>query len=575
MLPPLMAELKQYMKTMGYKSWADMRDLVVKEITPATKLTIHKGYARKKNEFLRGPCQAACPFSVPAQDYVTLVADGDIEQAYQQIASRNPLQSVCGWACNHPCEKECTRGQKDEPIRIKDIKRFVIERAAKEGWHPIVERGPKREQKVAVVGSGPAGLSAAFHLARAGYPVTVFESREKTGGALRYAIPRFRLPESVLDAEVNNIANMGVTFTTGKEIGDGVALDDLKKQGFSAAVMAVGASRGLPVGVTGEKGKGCMTALDFLDMVSTGAKVVTGKRVAVIGGGFTAVDAARTAVRLGAQEVYILYRRTRPEMPATTEEVDDAEAEGVKIMYLVAPKKVIRANGKVKALLMQNYVLAEPDASGRRRPEEVEGTQFTLKVDTIITAVSQGLAQDQDELGVRLSKDGRIASKDGVVTSKKWVFTAGDAVTGPDSIIAAVSGGYRAAVAVDKFLAGDGAYLKADPKLDAADKEMALLRQRDMKRKLRVEVRERAAEKRSGDFETYLEVMSEPEAVAEAARCLRCGCSVTCGQCSRICSSFAISLQGEAYSIDKEKCHACGMCAQLCPNKNIEMVSVE
>ncbi len=574
LLPPLMKELKVYLKEMGYKSLADCRDILQKEVTPADQLTVFKGHAQKKNDYLRGPCHVACPFSVPAQDYVTLVAEEDFEGAYQQIASKNPLQSICGWVCDHPCETECTRADMDEPIRIRDIKRFVIERAAKEGWKPKIDKTQPKSQKVAVIGGGPAGLSAAYHLARAGYNVTVFEKRRKLGGMLRYGIPRYRLPDAVLDAELKLVRGLGVEFVANKSLGKDFTLANLKRDEFKAAVIAVGASAGLALRVPGENGAGSMTALDFLGEIKSSKKAPVGNRVAIVGGGFTAVDSARTALRCGAQEVYVLYRRTRSEMPATSEELDDAEAEGVKIMYLVSPKEIIRNNGTITAIRMVNHVLGEKDVSGRRRPVEVEGTEFTLKVDMVISAVSQGLGDDAASLGVKLAKD-RIAVKAGSTTSLNWVFAAGDAVTGADDIIGAVNGGYEAAVAADKFLSGKNAFLQAIPEWTPADKELALLRNRELPRKKRVEIRERPADKRRKDFEPYFEPMSEAEAVMEAARCLRCGCSVTCGLCARICSSFAIALEGANYVIDKEKCHACGMCAQLCPNKNIEIVAAK
>jgi formate dehydrogenase major subunit len=318
-----------------------------------------------------------------------------------------------------------------------------------------------------------------------------------------------------------------------------------------------------------------MSALQFLDKVARGEKVALGKRVAIVGGGFTAVDAARAARRLGADEVYILYRRTRQEMPATSEEVDEAEAEGVQVMYLVSPKEVLASGGKVAGIRMANHVLAERDTSGRRRPKEVEGTEFTLKVDTVVSAISQKVGQDSRELGIRLAKDAIATEKDGVTTNVEGVFAAGDAATGPDSIIAAVASGYNAAVAADRAIAGAEAFLEPYPELTPADKELVIARNPKLVKRNRVAPKLRPAAERARDFQVIQDGMTEAEAIAEASRCLRCGCSVTCGLCERICSSFAVSLDDgtQQERIDRKKCHACGMCAQLCPNRNIEIVA--
>ena len=575
MLPPLVAELKTYLKDKGYAGLADIRDGLVREITPATKLTITKGVARKKNAALRGPCETACPFNVPAQDYVRLIADGDFESAYQVIAGHSPLQSVCGWVCNHPCETECTRALIDEPLRIRDLKRFVLERAAKENWIPDIVRAPQHNHKAAVIGAGPAGLSAAFHLARAGYKVTIFEAREKAGGMLRYAIPRFRLPENILEAELTTLRNLGVKLQTGKRFGEHITHESLKAKGYQTCILAIGASAGLPLGIPGENTQGCITALDYLDKTACGQTTNPGKRVAIIGGGFTAVDSARTAIRQGAEEVYLLYRRTRNEMPATSEEVDEAETEGVKIMYLVSPKEIIAENGQVAAIRMVNHVLAEPDTSGQRRPEEVEGTEFTLAIDTVISAVSQKIAQNEAQLGIKLDGNKIATAADNVSTDIEYIFAAGDAATGPDSIIAAIAGGYNAALAADRAITKDSAFLHPLPQLTPADKELILARNPNTVKRNRIQPNLRTAEERIRDFDTYQTVMTEAEAIAEASRCLNCGCTAACGLCQRICSSFAVSLDPHTRQeqIDTEKCHACGMCVQLCPNKNIELVA--
>ena len=330
--------------------------------------------------------------------------------------------------------------------------------------------------------------------------MTVFESKEKAGGMLRNAIPRFRLPESVLDAEIKAIAELGVTFVFGKALGKDFTLDEPQEAGLQGDRAGRRRGRGT---AAGRSGRGRQRLHDRAGLPRQGerrrGRPCRGKRVAVIGGGFTAVDSARTAVRLGAKEVYLLYRRTRAEMPATSEEVDEAEAEGVKVMYLVSPKEIIRSNGGISALRMVNHVLGKGDASGRRRPEEVEGTEFTLKVDMAISAVSQGLAADGKALGVKVAKD-RIAISDGAATSVAGVFAAGDAVTGPDNIIGAVAGGYAAAVAADRFLAGKAHFLEPNPELTPADKELVLLRNRKATRRERVKPDLRAGGEAQGRF---------------------------------------------------------------------------
>ncbi len=573
-MPELIAELKKYLARHGYEHPRDMRGKMVPRMTSATELTIFPGHARCKNQDLVAPCKFACPNHVPAQAYVVAVGEGRFEEAYRHITSRDPLQSVCGYICNHPCETECTRGEVDEPIRIRELKRFALEQAKKNGWTPeYAVRDGKRDQKVAVVGSGPAGLSAAFDLARAGYAVTVFEQDDKPGGMLRGVIPAFRMPEAILDAELENIESLGVTFHTNASLGPDYTVDSLKNEGFAAVCLALGAQVGSALGVPGEDGAhGVQDALTFLKTGAEG-KSLAGRRVAVVGGGFTAVDAARTAVRRGAKEVFILYRRTRDEMPATPEEVYEAEEEGVKVMYLVSPKAVLADGSRVTGLRMVNHVLGERDASSRRRPEEVEGTEFTLKCDLVIPAVGQKVISDRKASGVELTKRATLAADDETgKTGTKGVFAAGDCVSGPTSVIAAVASGRRAAATIDAFLAGDDAFLEYDPKYVAVDKAAPLLRIEELRKTKRAVVEMRDAAERMHDYEPYVSTLSEEEAVAEGRRCLSCGCGAGCAICARICNAFAVTVEGDRVVYDESKCHACGMCYRRCPNQNVEIV---
>jgi NADPH-dependent glutamate synthase beta subunit-like oxidoreductase/dihydroorotate dehydrogenase len=578
LLEPLMRELKDYMKRHGYATFRDMRDKLVPAIRTAKDITIYAGNAEIEHG-LAAPCKAACPNSVPAQAYVRLIAQRKFKEAFQQIATRNPLQSVCGWLCNHPCEDECTRGMMDQPIAIKALKRFAIEQARKNGWKAGVACRPHNGKKAAVVGSGPAGLACAFDLAKAGYGVTVFEAEKQLGGMLRLAIPRFRMPAWVLDEEIETLRGMGVDFQTAMLLGVQIDNDRLRAAGYAAIFLGVGAQAPVTLKLPGEHAAGCMTALDYLRSAATGGDLKAGKAVAVIGGGFTAVDAARTAVRQGAEKVYILYRRTRDEMPATAEEVYEAEEEGVEVMYLVSPKSIETAsNGHVTGIRVQNFVLGEKDASDRRRPKEVPGTEFTLKVDTVISAIGQRVGVE----GRDIPTDGRGQidvenAADGLptfATRIQGVFAGGDAIRGPDSIIQAVADGKDAAARIDAFLAGDAATLPIREPMRVSDKHEVLRRERDREEAWRINPKLRPPAERRADFEVYDLGLSEEQAVAEAGRCLACGCGVGCGLCEKICNDFAISFDTEVgcYVVDKDKCVACGMCIQRCPNHNIRML---
>jgi len=565
----------EYMERMGFESWHAMRDLLVNEVTSSERLTVYPGHARIKDPQLSAPCKFACPGQVPAQGYVRKVAERDFREAYRLVTSRDPLQCVCGYICSRPCEQVCTRGDIDEPIRIRDIKRFVLEYAAERGWKPEVDRLPSSGKRVAVVGSGPAGLTCAWDLVRAGHQVTVFEAERKPGGMLRYGVPAFRLPREVLENEIAGVKSLGVKIRCNKRLGKDLTLSSLREEGFDAIFLGTGCQAGRRLNVPGEGARGVVSAVDFLRKLHKGRKIQLGERVAVVGGGFSAVDAARAAVRLGAKEVFLCYRRTRAEMPAVDEEVWEAEEEGVRVIYLVAPVEVLMKRNRVTGMTMRIHTLGEPDASGRRRPDPVEETELTLHCDTIINALGQVVAGEVDRIAV--TPAGTLAcDSDSGATEIDGVFVGGDAATGPDSVIAAVASGRRAAASIDRLLSGGNPYLDYAPALTEVSGEMVLARSRVTAKEPRVALQLRPAGERKRDFEPYVPTLSEEEAVREASRCLSCGCGVGCGLCARVCSNFAVSAEGEdAWSIDEEKCVACGMCFHMCPNQNIEMVRLE
>jgi NADPH-dependent glutamate synthase beta subunit-like oxidoreductase len=568
----LIADLKNYMQEHGYGGVRDMRDIVVPLVKSAPDLTLYKGYAQIKEPGLAAPCKAACPHHVPAQAYVQKVAKRDFRAAYDLITAKSPLQSVCGWVCSRRCEDECTRGEIGTPVPIRAIKRFVLEYGGEMGWKPELKKAAAKTEKAAVIGSGPAGLSCAYYLALAGYQIAVFESERALGGMLRYAIPRFRLSRDVLDEEIEGLKALGIAFVTGKAFGRDMTAGSLKADGYRAVFVGVGAQENRQLGIPGEDAEGVIPALTFLRGVYDGRVTSAGKRVVVLGGGFSAVDSARTAKRLGAQEVYVAYRRTKDEMPATAGEVAEAEAEGVRFMYLVAPESVIAKDGRAVGVSMVNQVLGCSDDSGRRRPEQVSGARFELMCDMIIPAIGQRpepaavseLALDRAGMAVIDPATG--------ATNIEGVFSGGDAAN-VDTAIAAIAAGKRAACSIDRYISGENAMLEYEPEYPAVSKEQVLRRSGWFKDGDPVGLETRNGAERSKGFDNYIRALTQEEAVSEAKRCLNCGCGEGCGLCAQICGEFAVHLKApDTWEIGRDECAACGMCYNRCPNKNISIV---
>jgi NADPH-dependent glutamate synthase beta subunit-like oxidoreductase/dihydroorotate dehydrogenase len=565
----LIQELKGYLEEHGYKSAREIRDVVVPLVKSAPELTLYEGYAKIAEPNLAAPCKAACPHHVPAQAYVRKVAEGDFKRAYELIMAKNPLQSVCAWICNHPCEEECTRGVIGRPVPIREIKKFVIDYARNAGWKPNIEKKTIRNKKVAVIGSGPSGLSCAFYLALAGYRIRVFEKEDYIGGMLRYGLPRFRFSHEALDEEIEMLKGMGIEFVTGKSLRKDFSLASLKKAGYDAIYLAIGAQKGRNLNIPGEDANFVYPAVDFLKAVYEGNTPYIGKRVVVVGGGFTAVDSARTARRLGADKVFIAYRRTRDEMPASQEETKEAEEEGIKLMCLVAPVAIETCNGKVTGIRFTNQVLGAKDESGRRMPESVEYAEFVLPCDSVIVATGQRPCRETVK-EFTLDKGGMVICELSTgATGIEGVFAGGDVVS-VDNVIGAIAAGKRGAVSIDKYISGKDAVLEYEPDYPVVAKEDVLKRSGYFKDGEPADLRIKDGKERVEDFSVYSRVLTAEEAVEEARRCLDCGCGEGCGLCASICSEFAINLKSDdCWEINREECVACGMCYNRCPNKSM------
>ncbi len=478
-------------------------------------------------------CTFNCPAGIKAHGYVSLVRAGEYEKAFQLVLDATPLVGTLGRACYAQCEDECTRDDLETPVPIRRLKRFIADRHYATHAASELEAPPTNGTRVAVVGSGPAGLTAAWQLRRRGHGVTIFESEAEPGGMLRLAIPDYRLPAAVVERDIENVTAIGVRIETGTRVGD---LEELHGRGFDAVLVATGAPVSTRLGVPGEELDGVRSGLDFLEAVKDGrAPRLEGERVVVVGGGNVAMDAARSARRLGAREVTIAYRRSRTEMPAYPEEIEAAEQEGTALAFQVAPVSV-EGDGRVTGLRCVRTELGEPDASGRRRPEPVPGSEHVIPCDTVIAAI--GLSADGALAGDLSATEPRTLQ-----TAVPWVFAAGDAVLGALDIAHAVGQGRRAAFMVDRFLRGETLEeIEFDEKLPVAEKADVLARSHPAHRPLEPREPHTRHEPEPADFAELEPPLSEEEARYAAERCLDCGVCSECGECIAVCEADAIDL---------------------------------
>lgn len=613
-------------------------------------------------------CQNACPVHTDARGYVNGVASGDYEDAYIMARQPNPLASICGRVCNAPCEEACRRNNLDGPVTIRALKRFLCGRygveasghlaanaafGEKRGGEVLEGRTPgnsntvessavllkamvertsvEKTTKVAVIGSGPAGLTAAHDLAVSGYAVTIFEAAPIPGGMLTLGIPEYRLPRNLIKLEIDEILRKGVALELNMRLGSDFTLSSLKEEGYQAILIAVGAHRSNSMGLDGEGLEGVIYGIDFLRNVNLGSPSRVGQRVAVIGGGNVAIDAVRTtmrlgdkdnlsmdavriAARLGAKRALILYRRSREEMPASKEEIEETEEEGIEIHYLVSPTRIIGKDGKVCAIECVKMELGEPDAGGRRRPVPIKGSEFRLDVDTVIPATGQvsDLSFIGNDDGIEVTKVGTIAvDPETMATTAPGVFAGGDVAFGTRIIIEAVKDGHRAARAIDSYIhKGNDRVICRSVLTKAAS--------RDLPPDGGLEIAKRRApllpvERRTGVSEVEL-VYDEATAFEQASRCLNCSVQtvfngdlcILCGGCVDVCPQNCYKLvkldkiegdqrvndliqdrygmrleafqegsevlnRGTAMIKDEDRCVRCGLCAERCPTGAIMM----
>jgi formate dehydrogenase beta subunit len=532
------------------------------------------------------PCKMACPAGIDIPQYIRFVSQRKFDEALAVIREKIPFPLVCGYVCPKPCETACLLGKFGDPVRIKELKRFAAEHGQDEISTPTAAYTGKR---VAIVGSGPAGLTAAYYLKKiCGHGVTVFEALSEPGGMMRVGIPEYRLPRSILKKEINYLVRTGIEIKLNAQIGKNFSFEKLKDQGYDAIFIATGAHQSRKLGLEGEETQGVIHAVDFLRKVALGEALKIGDRVVVFGGGNAAIDAARTAIRLGSLEVTIAYRRTRHEMPAQKEEIEEAEHEGIKIEILTAPTRIISENGEIRGVECLRMQLAELDASGRPRPDPISGSEFLIETDTIIPAIGQSpnLSFITERNGLKISQWGTLESDPITLeTSMKGIFAGGDVVSGTWSVIEAIVAGRKAAVSIDKFLGGDGNIEEIKKREEEVPMRGGVIYIDE-----RAEISTLPMQKRLLSFNEIYLGLTEEQSIIEANRCLWCDLPifadvtkcVGCNTCAIWCS-FALNNafnptnakiriippdRGAEFAKSEicfmDDCDSCGICVSRC-----------
>lgn len=523
-----------------------------------------------------GPCSLNCPAHTDCQKYVKEIADGHFESAVKTIKEVISLPASIGRVCPHPCETACRRKNVEEPISIAYLKAFAADEVLKSGKHILPEKKASSGKSVGIAGGGPAGLSAAFKLIQQGHAVTIYDKMPKMGGMLRYGIPEYRLPKDVLDAEIEEIKALGVTMINNCVIGKDITLTEIREK-HDAVLVANGAWKSSSIRCPGEDLQGVFGGIDFLRAASLGENPEIGKRTAIVGGGNTAMDACRTAVRLGAEEVSIIYRRTRDEMPAEDIEIEEAMEEGVVFRFLTNPAEIIGIDGKVTGVKLQVMKLGEPDEKGRRSPVPVEGEFITLALDSIIIAAGQRNDPEGFEEIETTNRGTILADERTYATSLDGVFAAGDTTNNGASIaIKAIAEANEAAKYIDAYLDGIEVPYK-EPVISEIDVTADMFT--EYEKHPRIKMPQRAPEDRKNDFTEINLGFAPEEAGAEAKRCLSCGChdyghcklikyaDEYCTDCKKFKGEYHQGFKENKLEVifrDQNKCILCGLCVRAC-----------
>ena len=572
-------------KPIIFRGASEMPELVVSIASMMWNKTGSWRYLKPRYSDRVPPCNEGCPAGNDIEGFVRLIGEGKPAEAWRLLKEENPIPAVTGRVCFHPCETACNRGKYDQTTSIQALERYVADHATGEIMKPLRKSSGK---KVAVVGAGPAGISAAYHLTRLGHKVTIFDALPKAGGLLRIGIPAYRLPDEILDKEIADLEKMGIEFVLGARVGKDVSFE--KMLTYDAVFVATGVHANRALDVPGEEAKGVMPGLALLTKVALGEKVKIGKRVAVIGGGNSAVDAARAALRLGAH-VTIYYRRTEVEMPAFEEEVEDAKAEGVKLEILTAPSRIIVEDGAVAGLELRRMMLGEPDESGRCRPLDVKGSEFTVPCDMVLTAI--GEYGDLSFLPDEIKREwGKIKIDDFGLTSHPSVFAGGDIASAQQNVARAIGDGKRAAIAVDRrlngatmeeiggnIIIGQKGCVSAAQYLQTGQSHakhiggkhvvpFEEINQWHFEKMPRDEMPRLSLPKRAKTFGEINLGFTDEQAAHAAERCFHCGVCTMCDNCYMFCPDVAIAHKtdgGYGYDINFDYCKGCGICVKECP----------